>query len=211
MKSLIEKLVGDHSAPTLFLLASYSSVESISTQLWIPRGPSTPLIAAATMDNTEVFEFLVNQGYNPGECDEFGRCSAWYAAKHGSGGVLRFLAKNCPVTFNYADDWGACALHVAQLEMVPNLLQVMLDAGADPNARDAEGATPLHRALRGGWMESALALIRSGANPYSKDRHGLNALRIAQGMGYPTQDLEGAWTPAVDWRNFRPRSTMKAS
>jgi len=48
----------------------------------------------------------------------------------------------------------------------------LLDAGADPNARDKDGNTPLHRAAQGGSPETVAALLDAGADLEARAEDG---------------------------------------
>ncbi|GLE02364.1 hypothetical protein PINS_up011202 [Pythium insidiosum] len=59
----------------------------------------------------------------------------------------------------------ATALHVAALsDNATEALHLLLASGADPNAVDAFGFTPLHRAIERGSLEAATLLLSGGAN-----------------------------------------------
>ncbi len=47
----------------------------------------------------------------------------------------------------------------------PDMLSLVLDAGANPDARNRDNLTPLHRAAREGNLESVKRLLRAGAKP----------------------------------------------
>ena len=59
-------------------------------------------------------------------------------------------------------------------------LKALLAAGADPNARDAEGATPLHMAAYTSRTENAVILLQAGADPLLKTHIGRDVLSMAR-------------------------------
>jgi cytohesin len=48
----------------------------------------------------------------------------------------------------------------------------LLERGANPNAEDYEGRTPLHEASREGYVEIVKLLLEHGANPRIADNEG---------------------------------------
>jgi len=63
----------------------------------------------------------------------------------------------------------------------------LLTRGADVNARDSAGATPLHAAARPWWSEKAelvSALLASGADPGARDAKGRTAHDVAAAAGF---------------------------
>ena len=74
------------------------------------------------------------------------------------------------------DEYGRIELHNAlvrlsgdvDLAMITNLI----DGGADPNARDDVGFTPLHFAAQNSLPEVAKLLLDAGADPNAKDEYG---------------------------------------
>jgi ankyrin repeat protein len=58
----------------------------------------------------------------------------------------------------------------------------LLAAGADPNARDGNGTTSLHRAIRNRCAVAVAALLAGGADPKRKNGRGSTCLQLASKM-----------------------------
>jgi ankyrin repeat protein len=58
-------------------------------------------------------------------------------------------------------------------------LKRLLEAGADPNAVDKSGVTPLHRAVRTRGAAAVRALLEGGADPRQTNRSGSTPLHLA--------------------------------
>ena len=54
----------------------------------------------------------------------------------------------------------------------------LIEAGADPNAQNMDGATPLHRAVRTRCAGAVRALLDHGANPAILNKNGSTGFRI---------------------------------
>ncbi len=55
----------------------------------------------------------------------------------------------------------------------------LIEAGADPNAVDMDGVTPLHRAVRTRCAEAVRTLLAHGADPARKNKSGSTPMRLA--------------------------------
>jgi len=77
---------------------------------------------------------------------------------------------------------GETALHLLD-DHAACLVDKMAAAGADVNARNAWGATPLMMALHSGRLDVALKLLEHGAHPLIKTVSGHDAFAIAQSAG----------------------------
>ena len=73
-------------------------------------------------------------------------------------------------------DWNtSISFRVAEVSDVTRCLQ----AGADPNARDESGSTPLHAAAMSATGEAVTALLEAGADPKALDASGTTPLHDA--------------------------------
>ena len=62
----------------------------------------------------------------------------------------------------------------------PGVIAALLDAGADPSARDKDGKTPLHDAARSNQNPDVIAaLLDAGADPSARDKDGKTPLHDA--------------------------------
>ena len=55
----------------------------------------------------------------------------------------------------------------------------LIEAGADPNAQNMDGATPLHRAVRTRCAGAVRALLDHGADPAIRNKNGSTAMQLA--------------------------------
>lgn len=85
---------------------------------------------------------------------------------------------------NYRDD-GRSALPLAVELADSEIVQMLLDAGADANGRDAEGAPVLASAAAGGNAWVVGLLLDAGADPNGQDAEGAPVMAAAVGRGDP--------------------------
>ena len=101
-------------------------------------------------------------------------------------GDLRQLRRSLTpgVDINARDSWGRTPLHYAASLVSPNMTDLLLSKGADPNAVDAPtSATPLHTAAFYGRIGSAKSLLNHGARVNARHRrYGITPLHIAASL-----------------------------
>jgi ankyrin repeat protein len=76
------------------------------------------------------------------------------------------------------EDPGEASLHDAAKLCRPELAELLLSRGADPNARDAVGNTPLHVATRRKFPQVAPLLLKHGADPNAANARGETPLDL---------------------------------
>jgi ankyrin repeat protein len=110
---------------------------------------------------------------------EGGRLLAEFAGNNNDEGVRMLLDLGVPVAAHYAGDpyfdiaKDSTALHVAAWKAWPKTVKLLIERGANVNAQDAKGRTPLMLAVKACvdsyWTnrrspESAEALLKAGAS-----------------------------------------------
>lgn len=89
---------------------------------------------------------------------------------------------------------GSTPLHLAAANPDLSALQALLDAGADPNARDGEGATPLHIAAYTQNARHAQRLLEAGADPLAKTNAGRDTTSMARkAMAHEVAGVISLW------------------
>ena len=87
------------------------------------------------------------------------------SARYGDTEDVRLALKE-NVAVNVAEEDGNnTALHMASGNNHLDILQILLDAGADVNAKNKEDNSPLHWACLNGHVQAVLMLLKAGANP----------------------------------------------
>jgi ankyrin repeat protein/catechol 2,3-dioxygenase-like lactoylglutathione lyase family enzyme len=102
------------------------------------------------------------------------------ACAGGDVGALRDLLQRDPGLARERNPDGSTGLHLAVLHA--DAVRLLLEHGADPNARDVgDNALPLHFAAGGGPLDSVRALLDAGS-----DVHGFGDLHRLEAIGWAT-------------------------
>ena len=90
------------------------------------------------------------------------------------------------------------ALHNAVDEGSPDVVQVLIDAGADIEAKDEKGRSPLHCASSSGALPVVKMLVEAGAGVRATDNEGDTCLILAAHCGCTETVRYLAGLPEVD-------------
>jgi len=93
--------------------------------------------------------------------------------------IRQFFEANVP-NINDANDAGLTMLHLAaEYDDNVEVAKVLISMGANVNAKEQSGLSPLHLAVTYGNVKVAEILISNGANVNAKEDNGFTPLHIA--------------------------------
>lgn len=105
-----------------------------------------------------------------------------FAARHGDTETVRQLAMNVGL-LNSQDKQGRTALHWAAIGHT-DIVEILLESGADVNVVDARGETPLHVAARWGKQAILQVLVQAGSDVHIQNKSNKTALALAIREGH---------------------------
>ena len=126
---------------------------------------STPLMyAVLSNDNTDVVEYLLEQGADVNAVNSYGSTALFIAASKGKLEMARTLVM-AGVDIHAVDHKHQNALMMASIFGKNDVVQYLLERGADINSEDVDGLSPLHFAAgNNGNLETTKTLLKHGAN-----------------------------------------------
>jgi ankyrin repeat protein len=204
-----------HARMTAMLLRGGALANQV---VW--RG-QTVLMTAARTGNPDVVQALIDGGADVNSQEtQLGETALMWAASENHAAVVTLLlargaeieARSNPLTFP-KDRFGLegvltilprghwTALMYAARDGAPDATRTLLDAGADINAVDPDGTTPLVRAIWNSHYDTAKVLLERGADPNLADTADMAALYAAVDMsslgevyGMPPRKVKDAAT-----------------
>jgi serine/threonine-protein phosphatase 6 regulatory ankyrin repeat subunit B len=158
---------------------------------------ATPLHLASSSYGLLIASVLLDGGANVNANDNCGRTPLHRLLANGHnnecdslvGFVSLLLKRGAEV--NAEDEDQATALHLAFNHRDLKIAPVLLDHGANPNAENNLGETPLHRLLKYNYfgedlhLNTVQLLLESGANPNVRDKDGVTPLQLTSRNGMP--------------------------
>ncbi len=101
-------------------------------------------------------------------------------ARAGTRAEMQALLKAHPEQRDARNSLGATPLHQAAMNADTGPLEVLIAAGAPPNARDPDGRTPLHMAAFATRTPNAKLLLQAGSDPLLKTHDGRDVTSLGR-------------------------------
>ena len=98
--------------------------------------------------------------------------------------VCRTLIDENPQLVQMKNQYGWTLLHIAARHGTVTIIQLLVEKGADMNARDRLGWTPLHTAASAGRLDNFDYLVAHGADVNAKSNSGATPRDYAQRAGH---------------------------
>ena len=131
-----------------------------------------PLDQALKRKNIDIVEILLSRGVSMRAVSANGRLSPlMYAIAIGLSEAVEPLL-NRGVDPNYKNDQNSCALFLAFRENMPDVVQMLVDKGANVRFRSCGGFNAVHAACQAGSLELVKKAVELGALPMEKDDRG---------------------------------------
>jgi len=143
----------------------------------VNRYEVTPLALAALNGSAGMIERLLEAGADVNRSSPEGETPLMTAARTGNRSAMNVLL-DYGAAVDAIEEWrGQTALMWAVAQNQVEAVDVLLRAGADPNARSTGGFTPILFAAREGYLGALDSLVRAGANvDDTVPRNGMSAL-----------------------------------
>ena len=183
------------------LLALYHRRPEIATRLAAAAGELDVFEAAAVGAVDRLIALLDEDQDRVGACSPDGWTPLHLAAFFGQPSAARLLLERGASTGAVGPNAMANQpIHAAAAGRHAEIVALLLDHGADPNARQAGGWTALHQAAQNGSAALAEVLLEHAADPAPRNDDGITPADVALQSGHSAivalLNAPGAQTPS---------------
>ena len=145
----------------------------------------TALVVASDKGNTDAINVLLTAGADPNIADANGNTCLHFAVHQGCNKEVVQMIIDHGAHVNIANKNGLTALMIACERGNIDVINVLLEAGSDPDITDASGNTCLQcSVLQGCSIEVLQTIIDHGAQVNATNKNGQTALMMASDCGY---------------------------
>ena len=161
----------------------------------------SPLFMASKAGALDIVKMLLQAGADVNVTyhtqDNVGYTCLTLAASHGQTETVRYLVGLPEVDVNQRGD-DFTALHWACQEDFPDVVKVLIDAGADIEVKDDNGCSPLLLASKDGSLATVRMLVKAGADVSGTDNERETCLTLAAYFGHTETVRHLLCLPEVD-------------
>jgi len=160
-------------------IASYLLENNADTSVQDSSG-ATPLHEAIRYGNLEIAKMLLDAGANINAKDNLGKTPIMLIIPQEKLVESYDLLIRYRADLSQADAYGDTVLHTAtMLHAGSQIIKTLTSSGADINARNKEGVTPLTIAIQSKDIQTIKYLTANGASIHTQDTHGNSPLSMA--------------------------------
>ena len=148
---------------------------------------TSPLHTACCNGELDIVKMLVRAGAEVSATDDDGFTCLMCAAESEHIETVRYLLSLPEVDVNQRIDSetrSETALYYVVDDNLTSMVQVLIDAGADIDAQNHEGRSPLHFACTSGELNDVKMLVEAGAGVRATDNEGCTCLILAARCGH---------------------------
>lgn len=190
-------LAGEGGMTTLMVAARFRDIDTVRNLLDRGMDPNladndgdTALMEAALKDQwrgkvssrniTEIVRLLLDRGADPNSANKYGNTALAKAALTNNMEAVRLLLERGANPNAKSKTEDETALMWAAEKRFTDIVEALLGAGADLNAKSAKGKTALMVAVQYGSLETVQALLRRGAKVDDEDAVAKTVLNYAE-------------------------------
>lgn len=171
----------DSRGASLLMLSFYFRNQELSDYILSQRKPSDIYEAVIAGDIPATKNFLANDKALLNQHSRDGFTPLGFAAFFSRTDIARFLIQQgADVNIASNNDFKVAPIHSAVAAKNLEIVKLLLDHKANPNARQQQDVTPLHAAAHNNSPEIAKLLLSSGADKTIRTTEGKNAMDFAR-------------------------------
>ena len=181
--------VNDQGVPAIMVAIYYDRRDV--TALLIQSGAKVDLAIAAALGDMKRLVKMLEAKPALDQHSTDGWTALHMAAYFGRKDAVKLLLEaGAPIRARSSNAMNNHPIHAAAAGKRPEIVSILIAAGADVNATQAGGFTPLHAAAQNGDVDMAKELLANGANSNIRADNGQLPLDLALGQGHkPLVDI----------------------